>query len=85
MQLSPAAFNDIRKAVHDLCGVVIAEDKQYLVVSRLEPILQRNGLPSYESLVQRLRQPNSLPLQEQIDRGHHDQRDLFQPRRPSVR
>ena len=66
MQLSPAAFNDIRKAVHDLCGIVIAEDKQYLVVSRLEPILKRNGLPSYESLVQRLKQPNSLLLQEQI-------------------
>ena len=39
MQLTPAAFNDIRKAVHDLCGIVIAEDKQYLVKSRLEPIL----------------------------------------------
>ena len=66
MQLSPGTFNDIRKAVHDLCGVVIAEDKQYLVVSRLEPILKRNGLPSYESLVQGLKQPNSLQLQEQI-------------------
>ena len=48
MQLTPAAFNDIRKAVHDLCGIVIAEDKQYLVKSRLEPILQGNGLASYE-------------------------------------
>jgi chemotaxis protein methyltransferase CheR len=66
MQLSPGTFNDIRKAVHDLCGVVIAEDKQYLVVSRLEPILQRNGLPSYESLVQGLKRPDSLQLQEQI-------------------
>jgi len=66
MQLSPAAFNDIRKAVHDLCGIVISEDKQYLVKSRLEPILQRNGLASYELLVQRLKQPNSLLLQEQM-------------------
>ena len=49
MQLSPAAFNDIRKAVHDLCGIVISDDKQYLVKSRLEPILQRNGLASYET------------------------------------
>ena len=65
MQLSPAAFNDIRKAVHDLCGIVISDDKQYLVKSRLEPILQRNGLASYESLVQRLKQPNSLLLQDQ--------------------
>jgi len=66
MQLTPAAFNDIRKAVHDLCGIVIAEDKQYLVKSRLEPILQRNGLSSYELLVERLKQPISLTLQEHM-------------------
>ena len=66
MRLKPNTFDDIRKAVHDLCGIVIAEDKHYLVVSRLEPILKRNGLHSYESLVQGLKQPNSLRLQEQI-------------------
>ncbi len=65
MQLSPAAFNDIRKAVHDLCGIVISDDKEYLVTSRLEPILKRNGLASYELLVQRLKQPNSLLLRDQ--------------------
>lgn len=66
MQLTPAAFNDIRKAVHDLCGLVISADKEYLVKSRLEPILRMNGLASYESLVEHLKQPNSLPLQEQL-------------------
>src|SRR3954468_3135499 len=65
MQLRPAAFDEIRKAVHDLCGIVISEDKQYLVKSRLEPVLRRNGLPSYESLVQRLREPNARLLQDQ--------------------
>jgi chemotaxis protein methyltransferase CheR len=66
MRLNADTFDDIRQAVHDLCGIVIAEDKHYLVVSRLEPILKRNGLHSYESLVQGLKQPNSLRLQEQI-------------------
>jgi len=66
MQLSDAAFKDIRKAVHDLCGIVISEEKQYLVKSRLEAILKSNGLPSYESLVQRLSQPGSLNLQGQV-------------------
>jgi chemotaxis protein methyltransferase CheR len=65
MQLSHTAFNDIRKAVHDLCGIVISDDKEYLIRSRLEPILQRNGLASYELLVQRLKQPNSLLLRDQ--------------------
>jgi chemotaxis protein methyltransferase CheR len=66
MQLTTGAFNDLRKAIHDLCGLVITEDKQYLIVSRLEPILGRNGLHSYESLVRGLKQANSLHLQEQI-------------------
>ncbi len=65
MQLTPAAFDDIRKAVHDLCGIVIAPDKQYLVKARLEPILLTNGLGSYELLVRQLRKPDSLLLRDQ--------------------
>jgi chemotaxis protein methyltransferase CheR len=66
MRPHPDTFNEIRKAVHDLCGVVVAEDKEYLVVSRLGPVLARNGLPSYEALVAGLRGPDSLRLQEQV-------------------
>jgi chemotaxis protein methyltransferase CheR len=65
MHLTPAAFNDIRTAVHELCGIVIATDKQYLVKARLEPILMSNGLASYELLVQELRKPDALLLREQ--------------------
>jgi chemotaxis protein methyltransferase CheR len=66
MLLSAETFDSIRQAVHDLCGIVIADEKQYLVVTRLEPLLKRNCLDSYESLVQALRQPHSLPLREQV-------------------
>ena len=33
MQLTSDTFNDLRKAIHGLCGLVIADDKQYLIVS----------------------------------------------------
>jgi chemotaxis protein methyltransferase CheR len=66
MRLHPDTFDEIRKAVHDLCGVVVAEDKDYLVLSRLGPVLERNGLPSFEALVLGLRGPDSLRLQEQV-------------------
>jgi chemotaxis protein methyltransferase CheR len=66
MRLTPDTFRDISKVVHDLCGIVIAPDKQYLVVSRLEPVLERNGLPSYESLVQGLKRSHSPELKEQV-------------------
>ena len=66
MQLTAAAFDAIRKAVHDLCGIVIAEDKQYLVKARVEPLLRTNGLASYESLVHQMRKPDSLLLRDQM-------------------
>ena len=65
MHLTPGAFNDLRKAVHELCGIAIAEDKQYLVKARLEPILRTNGLASYELLVQQLKRPDALLLRDQ--------------------
>jgi len=66
MQLSHEAFLAICRIVHDLCGIVIASDKQYLIKSRLEPVLHKNHLPSYEALVERLKLPNSLTIQDQI-------------------
>ena len=66
MQLRQDAFESICRIVHDLCGIVITAEKQYLVKSRLEPVLVRNGLSTYELLIERLRQPNALQLQDQI-------------------
>lgn len=66
MRLSPETFNAIRAAVYELCGLVIADDKSYLIVSRLEPVLRRNGLPSFDALAERLAQFGSLALQEEV-------------------
>ncbi|WP_165220036.1 CheR family methyltransferase [Aquisphaera insulae] len=66
MKLTSGAFQALRKAIHDLCGIVIGEDKRYLITSRLEPILRQYGLPSYDALVAALGQANSLAIQEQI-------------------
>jgi chemotaxis protein methyltransferase CheR len=65
MNLSPAAFDEIRKTVHQLCGIVIADDKEYLVKARLEPVVRANGLVSYESYIEQLNNPGSLALKEQ--------------------
>lgn len=66
MELTPVEFNDVRQAVHELCGLAIAEDKQYLVKTRLEPVLECNSLASYAALVQRLRRPDCLLLKDQV-------------------
>ncbi len=66
MDLSSSDFDDVRKAIHDLCGLAIGDEKQYLVKSRLQPVLEQQGLNSYAALIQRLRQSESLLLKDQI-------------------
>lgn len=66
MELSPSDFCDVRKAIHDLCGLAIGDNKEYLIKSRLQPVLERHGLRSYSGLIQRLQQPDSLQLKDQI-------------------
>lgn len=66
MDLSQTDFRDLRKVIHDLCGLVIGDEKQYLVKSRLQPVLEKNELSSYAALVQRLRHGGGAVLSDQI-------------------
>jgi chemotaxis protein methyltransferase CheR len=54
MPLSALEFNYIRRLVLDQAAIVLEEDKEYLVESRLSPLARREGLPSLSLLVERL-------------------------------
>jgi chemotaxis protein methyltransferase CheR len=49
-------FNYVRAELRALTGVVLEDNKQYLVTTRLRPVARRFGLPSVSALIQRLRQ-----------------------------
>ena len=66
MNLSDQEFNDIRLLVQRLSGIWLGEDKQYLIRSRLEPVLRQNKLSSYAELVLRSAGMAGLALQEEI-------------------
>ncbi|MBY0397029.1 MAG: protein-glutamate O-methyltransferase CheR [Thermoleophilia bacterium] len=66
MQLSPAAFEDLRRVIPEFCGIVLSADKQYLVKSRLEPVLRRNRLASYEALVAALAGGGAPALRDEV-------------------
>mgnify|MGYP001340831197 CR=1 FL=1 len=55
MQLSAATFRELRHVIHALCGLVISEDKEYLIRDRLGPMIVQLGLNSFEDLCRRLR------------------------------
>jgi len=66
MNLTEQEFKDIRLLVQRLSGIWLGEDKQYLIRSRLEPVLRNNKFSSYAELVLRASGPAGLALQEEI-------------------
>jgi chemotaxis protein methyltransferase CheR len=66
MELSPLTFDELRRVIHRLCGLVIPEDKAYLILHRLEPVVLANQLRNFEDLVRMLRSPSGAILHDQI-------------------
>lgn len=64
--LSPQDFINLRDYIHKLCGLYIQESKQYLIVQRLEPVLEEHGFADFDSFYRHLvAQPNAT-LHQQI-------------------
>jgi chemotaxis protein methyltransferase CheR len=53
--LNSLDFDFLRRLVRDRSGIVLGEDKAYLLESRLAPVAREQGLTSIEQLCQRLR------------------------------
>src|SRR5262249_5531022 len=49
-----------------LCGLVLAEEKAYLVQHRLEPLVRASGCRDFEELCRRLRDPGGAALHDPI-------------------
>jgi len=47
-------YNIIIKYVFDICGIVLGDDKQYLIEQRLSPILEEFGCQNFSQLAQKL-------------------------------
>jgi chemotaxis protein methyltransferase CheR len=59
--MTPVEFDFLRKLLKDRSGLVLTGDKQYLVESRLMPIVRKAGLSRLGELVQRLKEgPEAL-------------------------
>ncbi len=55
MSISREGFDYVRKLVHSQSGVVLDAGKEYLVEARLQPLAETEGLPSVQTLIERLR------------------------------
>jgi chemotaxis protein methyltransferase CheR len=66
MDLAPADFDILRRFVYDESAIVLEPGKEYLVESRLAPILRKEGLESFTELTSQLKLPSSARLRELV-------------------
>lgn len=64
--LNPKEFEHFRQFLRDACGITLAENKQYLVTTRIRRILTDNDLSCLVDLVDRMRQARYAKLREQV-------------------
>jgi chemotaxis protein methyltransferase CheR len=75
--LLAANYRYLQKYVHQTTGVVLDESKQYLLESRLLPVVQANGVESLDDLCNVLRAGRSRDLVQQIVEAMTTHETLF--------
>lgn len=66
MRLSEEHYRAFGRFLEQSCGIVLGDNKQYLVASRLGPLLVAHGLASLGDLVDRLNAAAATPLRAQV-------------------
>jgi chemotaxis protein methyltransferase CheR len=63
--MTPAEFDWLRRFLKERSGLVLADDKQYLIESRLLPVARRNGLASISDVAAKLK-TQALALEAEV-------------------
>lgn len=66
MRLERPVFDRLRQSIHRTCGLVIGDDKEYLVRDRLAPVVAKHGWQSYEQLADRIALPGQSALVDEV-------------------
>lgn len=64
--LSPADFDFVRTFVRSEAAITLEDGKEYLVTSRLTPLLRQHGVPDLATLISRLRANPHSPLGAEV-------------------
>ena len=66
MELSQDTQRGLAELIHRLCGLVIGQDKAYLLRHRLEPLVRSEGLAGFEQLLERLQGRDGARLHDAL-------------------
>ncbi len=64
--ITPQEYEAFKTFLQDACGILLGENKQYLVKSRLRRILEEHQLRSLGELLERLKRPGRSGLRELV-------------------
>jgi chemotaxis protein methyltransferase CheR len=64
LALDAQHFTQFRDFLHDACGIFLADNKQYLVTTRITPLLSSRGIANIGELVSELTRNRYSPLRE---------------------
>ena len=64
--MTPADYEFLRSFLKSRSGLMLSNDKQYLIESRLSPIASKQGMSGISELVNKLKAPGSEPLAIQV-------------------
>jgi len=64
--MSPAEYDYLRQFLKGRSGLVLSNEKQYLIESRLLPVARKAGLQSIAALVAKLKEPRETVLAEAV-------------------
>ncbi|MBB5320408.1 CheR family methyltransferase [Marinobacter oulmenensis] len=65
-EITPQEYEAFKTFLQDACGILLGDNKQYLVKSRLRRILEENSLNSLGELLERLKRPGRSNLKEVV-------------------
>jgi chemotaxis protein methyltransferase CheR len=66
VKLSRTTFDELRRLIHQLCGLVLAEDKSYLIRYRLEALVRASGCRNFDEFIARLRGRDGSDLHDPL-------------------
>ncbi len=64
--MNPAEYDYLRQFLKTRSGLVLSNEKQYLIESRLLPVARKAGLQSIAALVAKLKEPRETTLAEAV-------------------
>lgn len=66
MEVSNQEFRDVQTLVRSLCGLVLTDDKTYLVKTRLEPVVAAHGCATFGDYLGRLQQFSAGAMRDEL-------------------